>query len=213
MNSNPSDVQHDFWLGSFGDEYIERTGSLEKLNKIYTDLTDNSITKIFNDFLYDFDRDIEVLELGCNVGVKLEILKNMGFSNLYGLEMNPKAIKIAKKAHPEINFINSSIEEYDSKGKTFDLVFTYGVLIHQHPSIVESIIQKIIDLSHKFIFGYEYFSENLEEIKYRDTSNVMWKQNFPNLFQKIDPSLTLLMEEKIPYKESKIFDKAYLFQH
>jgi len=76
------------------------------------------------------------------VGIKLEILKEMGFSKLNGLEMNPKAIKIAQKNHPEINFINSSIEEYDSKGKTFDLVFTYGVLIHQHPAVVEPIIQK-----------------------------------------------------------------------
>lgn len=212
MNSNLSDIQHNFWLGSFGDEYIERTGSLEKLNKIYTDLTGISITKVFNNFFSDFDRDIEILELGCNVGIKLEILKEMGFSKLNGLEMNPKAIKIAQKNHPEINFINSSIEEYDSKGKTFDLVFTYGVLIHQHPAVVEPIIQKIIDLSHNFIFGYEYFSENLVEIKYRENNNVMWKQNFPKLFQKLDPNLKLLKEEKIQYKDSKIFDKAYLFQ-
>ena len=108
--------------------------------------------------------------------------------------------------------LNSSIEEYDSKGKTFDLVFTSVVLIHQNPKIIESIIQKIIDLSHKFIFGHEFFSENLEEIKYRENSNVMWKQNFPALFQKINPNLKLLKEEEIPYKQNNLFDKAYLFQ-
>lgn len=212
MSINSLNEQRNFWLGGFGDEYIERTGSLEKINQIYQNLTGQPITKIFYDFFSDLDRDLEILELGCNVGIKLEILKNMGFSNLNGLEMNPKAIEIAKKHHHDIHFINSSIEDYDSKGKTYDLVFTYGVLIHQHPIVVESIIQKIIDLSHKFIFGYEYFSENLVEIKYRENSNVMWKQNFPNIFQKLDTNLKLLKEEKIQYKNSKIFDKAYLFQ-
>jgi len=81
MNSNKSNAQHNFWLGLFGDEYIERTGSLEKLDKIYTDLTGIPITKIFNDFFSDFDRDIEILEFGCNVGIKLEILKKWGFQN------------------------------------------------------------------------------------------------------------------------------------
>ena len=136
----------------------------------------------------------------------------MGFTNLNGLEMNSKAIEIGKKRNPEINFINSSIEEYDPKGKTYDLVFTYGVLIHQSPSIVESLIKKIIELSHKFIFGYEYFSDELTEIKYRNNSNVMWKQNYPKIFQKINPNLKLIKEQKIQYKEKMIFDKAYLFE-
>ena len=142
MNLNSSNDQHNFWLGSFGDEYIQRTGSLEKLNSIYFNLTGTSLSKIFENFFSDFDKDMTILELGCNVGIKLEILKNMGFSNLTGLEMNPKALDIAKKNNPEINFINSSIEDFDPNGKTFDLVFTYGVLIHQHPSNLESIISK-----------------------------------------------------------------------
>jgi len=77
---------------------------------------------------------------------------------------------------------------------------------------LSQLYKKIIDLYHNFIFGYEYFSENLVEIKYRENNNVMWKQNFPKLFQKLDPNLKLLKEEKIQYKNSKIFDKAYLFQ-
>jgi len=209
LNSNE---QHNFWLGSFGDEFLERLSSIKKYDQSYNEQTGTTMTKIFNDFFSNLDKDIEILELGCNVGTKLEILKNMGFSKLNGLEINPKAIQIAQKNHPEMNFINSSIEEYDSKGKTFDLVFTSVVLIHQNPKIIESIIQKIIDLSHKFIFGHEFFSENLEEIKYRENSNVMWKQNFPALFQKINPNLKLLKEEEIPYKQNNLFDKAYLFQ-
>jgi pseudaminic acid biosynthesis-associated methylase len=212
LNLNSSNDQHNFWLGSFGDEYIQRTGSLEKLNSIYFNLTGTSLSKIFENFFSDFDKDMTILELGCNVGIKLEILKNMGFSNLTGLEMNPKALDIAKKNNPEINFINSSIEDFDPNGKTFDLVFTYGVLIHQHPSNIESIISKIIQLSKKFIFGYEYFSENLSEIKYRDHPGVMWKQNYSNLFEKSNSNLTILKEEKIPYKEKGLFDQAYLFE-
>ena len=67
MNLEESNLQHNFWLGSFGDEYIERTGSFEKLNKIYMDLTGVPVTEIFEKFFSGFDRDLEILELGCNV--------------------------------------------------------------------------------------------------------------------------------------------------
>ena len=41
-------------------------------------------------------KNLKILELGCNVGINLEILKKMGFNNLYGLEINNKAIEIAR---------------------------------------------------------------------------------------------------------------------
>ena len=103
MNLNSSNDQHNFWLGSFGDEYIQRTGSLEKLNSIYFNLTGTSLSKIFENFFSDFDKDMTILELGCNVGIKLEILKNMGFSNLTGLEMNPKALDICSETLSKVD--------------------------------------------------------------------------------------------------------------
>ncbi len=175
-------------------------------------MTGVDITDVFKEFFNDLDRNYKILEIGCNVGVKLQILKNMGFKNLYGLEMNPTAFNIAKKNNPSITFFNSTIEDFNSEGEQFDIVFTYAVLIHQNPIALESIIHKIMTLTKKYIFGYEYFSDQLEEVGYRGKSNVMWKQNFPAMFQKLYPSLKYIKEKKIPYKDKKLFDISYLLE-
>ena len=38
----------------------------------------------------DFDRDMSILEVGCNVGVKISMLQKMGFRNLTGVELQDK---------------------------------------------------------------------------------------------------------------------------
>ena len=134
----------------------------------------------------------------------------MGFSNLSGLEVNKNAYEIAKKCNPDISFINSSIEKFESNREQFDLVYTSGVLIHIHPSALNAVINKIVNLTKKYIFGFEYYSDVLVEVPYRDHTNVCWKQNFPLLFKKLFPSLTTIKEEKIHYKNNDLCDIAYL---
>ena len=118
-----------------------------------------------------------------NVGKNLDALKHI-YTRIktYGVEINKKAYQICKTKH--ICF-NSSIYDFKSK-KKYDLVFTIGVLIHQNPKSLNSVINKIIDISQKYIFGHEYYSENLMEIDYRGNKGVMWKQDFPKLFKKIE---------------------------
>ena len=170
-----------------------------------------SIEEIFNQFLNSLDKKQAVLEIGCNIGLKLSILEKMQFKNLYGLEINKNALEVARKNHPNIKFFNSSIEEFNPNGYEFDLVYTSNVLIHINPSILDQIIKKIINLSKKFIFGYEYFSENLEEIKYRGHDDVLWKQNFPNCFIKTG-KVKVLKENKFYYYKENLCDIAYLLE-
>ncbi len=40
----------------------------------------------------------------------------------------------------------------------------------------------------------------------------MWKQNFPQLFKELEPSLKELTIEKIPYKHDNLEDVVYLFE-
>lgn len=49
------------------------------------------------EFLSDLDKDIAVLEVGCNVGNQLILLADMGFKKLYGIELSDYAFEIAKK--------------------------------------------------------------------------------------------------------------------
>jgi len=204
--------QRKFWLGEFGSSYLERNLTLDNVDERYKQETGITRKQIFNQFFQKINKNSKILELGCNVGLNLLILKNMGFTNLYGLELSKSALQIASKNMPDITFIHSSIEEYNPKGMMFDLVFTVGVLIHIDPKALRSIIKKIVSLTKNYIFGFEYFSNNLTEIEYRSQKNVCWKQNFPLLYRKIEPNLKLIKEKKIHYKNKDLIDTVYLLQ-
>ncbi|MEO9276697.1 MAG: pseudaminic acid biosynthesis-associated methylase [Nitrososphaera sp.] len=204
--------QRKFWSEDFGENYITRNMTMDEVNKLYEKQTGITVEKIFQKFFSNIDKKSSILELGCNVGLNLSALHKMGFSNLHGVEINKKAIEIAKKNNPTAEFVNSSIEEFDPKGKKYDLVYTAGVLIHINPSALDEIVKKMIDLTREYIFGFEYYSDNLVEVKYRGHSNVCWKQNFPMLFKKMIPSLQTVKEEKFHYKEENLYDIAYLLR-
>jgi len=209
--NNSNHYQQNFWKGEFGNRYLERIKTLEDQNKSYRSKTVTTEEDIFKNFFSDLNRENKILEIGCNRGLKLSILKNIGFKNLYGLELYKKAYKIAKQSFPEINFINSSIEDFDSKGEKYDVVFTSTFLIHIHPSNLESVVNKMINLTDRYIFGLEYYSDNLTDVTYHGYTNVLWKQDFPSLFKKLCPKLKTIKQEKIFYKNDDLCDIVYLF--
>lgn len=210
--SEINNEQKNSWSGEFGNQYIERNNSLDVVNNDYRKLTGLTYHDIFSDFFQDLDKNIMILELGCNVGNNFSILKTMGFTKLYGLDTNTKAIDIAKSRHADVCFYNSSIEECKLPEKHFDLVFTAGVLIHMNPNALRGIIEKILSLTKRYVFGFESYSESLTEVFYQNKHNMYWKQNFPQLFKKISPNLNLLKQKKIQYIDSDLLDIAYLFE-
>ncbi len=148
------------WAGQFGDQYIER--NLELTNFKYKDTDRLNVTK---SFFADIPRDASILELGCNVGSIIRILDSMGFTNVTGIDVNSKAIEIISKAHPHYKFINCSIEDYIPYVR-HDLVYTSGVLIHQNPTDLPAITEKMERWSKKWIFGFEYYTPKFERIDY-----------------------------------------------
>ncbi|MGI0022374.1 MAG: pseudaminic acid biosynthesis-associated methylase [Nitrososphaeraceae archaeon] len=210
--SENNEQQRNFWSGAFGNSYIGRNTSIKTSNQYHKEQTGITIDEIFEKYFSTINRNSEILELGCNIGLKLSILQRMGFKNLYGLELNKKAIDIARKNYPEITFFNSSIEDYKSKGKQYDLVYTSCVLIHINPTALNSIINKIINLTKEYIFGYEYYSDSLVEVVYRNHQSVMWKQNFPLLFTQNDSSIKILKQDIFKYKDENLADIAYLLK-
>ena len=166
---------------------------------------------MFKTFFQDIDKQSKILELGCNVGIKLSILKKLGFTNLHGVEINKKALEIARSRNSDIAFTLSNIEDFESKDEEYDVVYTSGVLIHINPKNLDSVINKIICLTKKYIFGLEYFSENFMEIKYRGHDSVLWKQNFPLLFTK-HSNITIINKKQLNYKNEDLSDIAYLLK-
>jgi pseudaminic acid biosynthesis-associated methylase len=201
-----NEFQRDFWKGEFGNSYADRNISVEETNQMYKERTGITFEDVFKKIFSNIDKNAKILELGCNVGLKLSILQKLGFTNLTGVEINEKAFKIAKKNYPNIKFHNSSIEEFNSNGEQFDLVYTSGVLIHINPKALPEIIKKIISLSKEYIFDSEYYSDKLVEVNYRGHEETLWKQNFPQLFLNQDSKLKIIKQEKIYWKTEDLCD-------
>jgi pseudaminic acid biosynthesis-associated methylase len=207
-----TDTAKTIWAGDFGNEYSDRNDKIEDYELRYKNDTGFTQQEIFEKFFQDFDRDISILEIGCNRGLKLSMLKEMGFTNISAIEVNQKAYELAKKENPTAKIFHSSIENFDSKSTKYDLVFTSTLLIHIPPDTLEIVISKMINLSKKYIFGLEFYSDELIEIPYRGLTKALWKQNFPKIFQKISQTLTVKKIQFLPYKNEKLSDVIYLLE-
>ena len=81
--------------------------------------------------------DASIIELGCGTGRNLAGLKAVGFTNLFGVEINPDAIALGRKSFPlleGIEILNSSIEDAINDLPEADCYFTQGVLMHLPPT-------------------------------------------------------------------------------
>lgn len=211
--SNIKTKQIDFWQGEFGKKYTKRnTYGPKQLDLLYKKIYGISCYEMNNSFLSKFNKNLKILEIGCNNGQQLRHLQLMGFKNLFGIEIQWYATEIAKKVTRNINIIQGSAFDIPFRDGYFDLVFTAGVLIHINPKDIEKAMQEIYRVSKKYIWGFEYYSQNgYEEIVYRGNRNVLWKTDFRAFYQKVFPQLKLIKETLYPYADDKgLIDQRFL---
>lgn len=204
--------QKEVWQSNFGEEYTERNiFSPEDLNAFYVREYGISRFDMNTEFLSGLDKDIRILEVGCNVGNQLRLLQQMGFNNLYGLELQPYAVQRAKDLTKGINIIQGVADDIPFKDGYFDLVFTSGVLIHIPPELHEKVMTEMYRCTKKHIWGFEYFSDTLSEINYRGNINLLWKSDFSQEFQKFT-SAKEIKRTTYKYVNSDNVDMMYLLE-
>lgn len=104
----------------------------------------------------NIDKNISILELGCNVGRNLNGLYNAGYKSLHGIEINENAVKILKKEFPHLkNIKNGTIEFYINAFDSADIVYTMAVLEHIHDDNAEKIFREMKRISNKYIITIE----------------------------------------------------------
>jgi pseudaminic acid biosynthesis-associated methylase len=206
--------QTDFWSGSFGKEYTERnTRTPEEWDQFYKDVYGVTKLKINQALIGHLPREIKILEVGCNTGMQLEGLQRMGFTNLYGAELQEYAVEKAKKYTRGINIIQASGFDLPFRDAYFDLVCTNGVLIHIAPGDLKSFMSEMIRCSKRYIMGFEYFSEQAENINYRGNENKLWKADYADLFTQSFPQLKQTRKILYPYLQNpQLQDAAYLLE-
>lgn len=206
-------LQQAFWKGNFGKGYLERNlftpSELDKSYRTKFGITRRAMNK---DFISSLPRDTRILEVGANFGMQLHMLRDMGFTNLYGVELNPAVTDFGRKNLRGINLIEGNALDLPFKDGYFDLVFTSGVLIHIAPKDRTKAMREIHRCSKKYIWGFEYFSARSKEIPYRGHRNRLWKANFPALYKKQFPSLNLVKQRLYRYTGETNEDIMFLFK-
>lgn len=122
------------------------------------------------------------LDCGSNVG------RNVGFLNKVIPDASANIIELASKPFAsctssfkiEKSFLGAIKDaSFDAR---FDLVFSCGVLIHVNPDDLLRSMERMYDLSDRYILIAEYFNRTPISIDYRGSSDKLFKLDFGKLF-------------------------------
>lgn len=192
----PVTRQEEEWGGQFGKEYTDRNAfTLDELENLYQDRYGFTRTGMNSEFIGNLARGINILEVGSNIGNQLLCLQNMGFKNLYGIELQSYAVELSKSRTQGINIIQASAFDIPFKDGFFDLVFTSGLLIHIAPDDINAVLDEIHRCTKQYIWCFEYYSDVYTKIEYREHTDLLWKANFSQLFLKHFNNVILVKEE------------------
>ena len=141
----------------------------------YTKENEESFQESLSNFIFNASLVLgakKILEAGCNIGNNLRSFPLD--LEVFGLDMNKKALEIAKSKFPSFNFKQGSLTKIPFDDNYFDLVFTRGVLIHIHPDDVNNTMRELLRVSKKWIFNLEYFGEDNKMIKWKRGDEMLW---------------------------------------
>ena len=205
--------QEEVWNGAFGEKYTDRNlMSPDELDQLCIDNYGISRTELNKEVLDELNVD-RILEVGCNVGNQLLLLKKMGYTNLWGIELQEYAVEIARKRTSGINIAKGSAFDIPYKNNFFDLVFTSGVLIHISPDDIDKVLDEIYRCTNKYIWGFEYYNaEAYQMVDYRGSDSLLWKTDFAKLFLDKFPDLRIVYKKIIKYKNNDNLDLMYLLE-
>ena len=85
----------------------------------------------------------------------------MGYMDLWVIEIQKYAVKIARERTNLLNLLNASVFDIPFKDEYFDMVFTSGVLIHINPNDINKAMDEIYRCSKSYIWGFEYFDKKI----------------------------------------------------
>lgn len=143
----------------------------------YVDHTD-SMQILFEDIIHFLPKDARILEIGCNAGRNLGYLYRQGFRNLCGIELGREALKTFEIEYPQTYasthvICGNAVEEIRSLAdRSFDLVFTRGVLVNIHPRD-ESLFDEMCRVSRAFLLTSEL-----------EGSWTSWPRDFGRVFER-----------------------------
>jgi pseudaminic acid biosynthesis-associated methylase len=209
----PTTPQAAVWNSDFGREYTDRnTFDTDALDHLYRKNYGVSRTEINESVLSDIAKDASFLEVGCNSGNQLLLLRQMGYSNLSGVELQPYALEIARRRLPDVLLKSGSALALPHEDMSFDVVFTSGVLIHIAPDDLSRALDEIHRCARTYIWGMEYYAPEVAEVTYRNHSGLLWKMDYARRYLERFADLEVVRERRLPYLENANVDTVFLLR-
>ena len=200
------------WAGEFGCSYVVRNSiNAKELDSLYHKNFGISRSHLNEEFLSGLDRSMSVLEVGCNIGLQLELLKNAGYQYLYGFDISSFALNLSL-ARSHANLLRSSALYFPFTKDSFDMVFSSGVLIHISPKDLNQTLDEIYRCSRRYIWCYEYFSEKETEVEYRGKGGLLWKSNYIKLFTDRFSDLNIIRSKRLRYITNDNVDIMFMLE-
>ncbi|MCK9361071.1 methyltransferase domain-containing protein [Patescibacteria group bacterium] len=213
MDASSLPKQAAAWSSDFGNAYVTRNPqSIEEIEQLYAKDYAVSRRSMNEAFLGSLDRSIRILEVGANIGSQLELLRQMGFTNSIGVDVNAFAVQESKRLYPEVKVIEGSAFALPFADGEFDLTYMSGVLIHISPDDMGRAMDELHRTTKKYIWGFEYYAPELVTLEYRGNQDLLWKRDFCQEYLKRFPDLKLVKEQKYPMTDGKNVSQMFLLE-
>jgi pseudaminic acid biosynthesis-associated methylase len=204
-------AQLEHWQSDFGRAYTDRNSLTPgALDALYRKNYGVGRSELNQRFLAGIPRNARLLEVGCNEGNQLCALQEMGFRNLYGIEIQDYALRKARARLETAQLALATAFEIPYPDGFFDVVFTSGVLIHIAPADLGKALREIHRCAGGLIWGFEYYSPQPLEVPYRGHQSLLWKADFSRLYLDLFEDLELVRAEQIRYLDGVNVDSMFL---
>jgi spore coat polysaccharide biosynthesis protein SpsF len=174
--------QEEFWARSFGSEYIGRNSDGEMVSRLLP---------FWSDIMRRAGGVSSVLELGSNIGLNLRALKMLSPAiELSAVEINETSAGILRE-WGGCEVFQKSILDFEPS-RTWELVFTRGVLIHINPDELPGVYDMMTKVSSRCILIAEYYNPVPVEVPYRGNDGFLFKRDFAGEIMDRTDSLRLV---------------------
>jgi pseudaminic acid biosynthesis-associated methylase len=168
------------WGGTFGDAYIARNlAAGQGRGAFWTEQLAQTGPR-------------RVLEVGCNIGANLRWIAESGPRPVtVGVDINQKAVDQVRRELPGASALRARARDLPFADRSFDLVFTTGVLIHQPHDTLAAVMGEIVRCSARWVLCGEYHAEVTTEVAYRGEPESLFKRDYGALYLQQFPELRL----------------------
>jgi len=174
MERNPAEEAarvEGIWSGDFGNEYVGRNPVNPALRQEFW----RGVTTRFP--------ARSILEVGCNLGANLRPLSAVTSGvSLAGIDINSTALAHLHASAPAVKLSRASARALPFGDRSFDLVFTCGVLIHQPPEVLPLAMAEIVRCSRRYVLCAEYYAPHETEVPYRGQTRALFKADFGAIY-------------------------------